>query len=155
MTIRLQREVALPPGRPTRRSRVNASNFLGSLRGVPSGAAMIALAGCCLLATSHAALAYESRGARSCSGWQEYRQDERSGFPQTIEVYETWLIGYLSGIVAGSGTDFLVGTDNELVFQMVDAYCGANPQMNLAAAGTYVARQLMRQKGIVHMPTLP
>ena len=68
---------------------------------------------------------------------------------------ETWLIGYLSGLVAGSGTDFLAGTNNESVFLMVDVYCGEILQMNLAAAGTSVARQLMQQKGIVNIPILP
>jgi hypothetical protein len=113
------------------------------------------LAGCCLLSTSHHVLAYESRGARSCVAWQEYRQDEKAGYPQHSETYQTWLIGYLSGIVAGSGMDFLAGTDNETVFRMVDAYCGANPLTNLATAGTYVARDLMQQKGIVNRGTLP
>jgi hypothetical protein len=113
------------------------------------------LAGCCLLGASHPVPAYESRGARSCVTWQEYRQDKIAGYPQNAEIYETWLVGYLSGVVAGSGTDFLAGTDNEVVFQMVDIFCGANPLMNLAAAGTHVARELMQQKGVVNRGTLP
>lgn len=108
-----------------------------------------------MLAMSHPALSYESRGARSCVAWQEYRRDEKEGYPQNAEIYETWLIGYLSGLVAGSGMDFLAGTDNESVFQMVDVYCGANLLMNLGMAGTYVARDLMQQKGIVNRGTLP
>jgi len=113
------------------------------------------LAGCCVLGASYPAFGYESRGARSCSGWNEYRLDGKSGYPQNANVYETWVIGYISGIVAGSGTDFLAGTDTEAVYLMVDSYCHANEPMNLAAAGTHVARQLMQQKGIVHRPTLP
>ena len=113
------------------------------------------LMGCCLLGSSHAASAYESRGARSCLGWQESRQDQKTGFSLNAEIYETWLVGYISGIVAGSGTDFLAGTDNKVVFLMVDDFCDANPNMNLAAAGTSVARQLMQEKGIVNRPTLP
>jgi hypothetical protein len=112
-------------------------------------------AGCCLLGTSQPSWTYEPRGARSCAGWQEFRQDEKSGNFRNAEIYETWMVGYLSGIVAGSGTDFLVGTDNESVFLMADNFCSANLQMNLAASGTATARQLMLMKGIVHMPTLP
>lgn len=108
-----------------------------------------------LLAIGCDALAYESRGARSCAAWREFRLDEAGGHPQSAAIYQTWLIGYLSGVVAGSGTDFLVGTDNAFVFTMVDAYCGENPLRNLADAGTHVARQLMQQKGIVAVPTLP
>lgn len=113
------------------------------------------LAGCFLLGASHSAPGYESRGARSCVAWQEYRRDEQAGYARNAEIHQTWLIGYLSGIVAGSGMDFLAGSDNEEVFRMVDAYCGANPLMNLGTAGTYVARDLMQHKGIVNRGTLP
>jgi len=116
---------------------------------------ILVLAWSCLLGTSPLSLSTESRGARSCSGWQEYRQDKEQGIAINAEIYGTWLVGYLSGIVAGSGTDFFVGTDNEAVFLMVDAYCDDNPTMNLAEAGISVARQLMRQKSIVHQSTLP
>lgn len=113
------------------------------------------LVACSLLGTSHFSWAYESRGARSCEGWQQYSRDEKEASPINSEIYQTWLIGYLSGIVAGSGIDFLAGTDTASVFLMVDAYCANHPDMNLAGAGTYVARQLMQQKGIAHRPTLP
>lgn len=113
------------------------------------------LAGCCLLGTSHIASPIESRGARSCSAWQEFRQNEKEGYTLNSEIYQTWLVGYLSGIVAGSGMDFLAGTDNETLSLMVDDYCDANRQKDLAAAGIYVARELMQQKGIVNKPTLP
>jgi hypothetical protein len=113
------------------------------------------LIGCVLLAVSLPASAYEARGARSCEGWRQFRQDEREGYALSSQIYQTWLIGYVSGIVAGSGMDFLTDTDNEVVFRMVDAFCGANPRMNLAAAGIHVARELMQQKGIVNRPTQP
>ena len=113
------------------------------------------LIGFILAGTCQNSSAYESRGARSCEGWLQSNQDEKSGYPRNSEIYQTWLIGYLSGIVAGSGTDFLVGTDSESAFRMVDIYCSENPTMNLAGAGTYVARLLMQQKGIPHVPTLP
>jgi hypothetical protein len=114
------------------------------------------LAWCCLLGTSLAVSAYESRGARSCSAWQEYRQDEKAGINTlNSQIYQTWVFGYLSGLVAGSGMDFLAGTDNESVSLMIDAYCAANPGTNLAGAGTFVARQLMQEKGIINRPTLP
>ena len=38
----------------------------------------VLLVGCCLMGTSHGALAYELRGARSCSGWQESRLDQKA-----------------------------------------------------------------------------
>ena len=113
------------------------------------------LAACCLLAASSIAAAYESRGARSCVGWQQSNAEKKDGYPRNMEVYQTWLIGYLSGIVAGSGMDFLAGTESEAAFQMVDAYCSEHNNMNLAGAGTHLARQLMQQKRIVNVPTLP
>jgi len=113
------------------------------------------LASGCMLAASPISSAYESRGARSCVGWQQSNAEEKDGYPRNMEIYQTWLIGYLSGIVAGSGMDFLAGTESEAAFVMVDTYCSEHNDMNLAGAGTHVARQLMHQKGIVNVPTLP
>lgn len=128
--------------------------------GFPAPAALaqrigVLLAACVMLAASPLGAAYESRGARSCAGWQQSNAEEQDGYPRNMEIYQTWLIGYLSGIVAGSGMDFLAGTQSEAAFVMVDAYCSEHSNMNLAGAGTHVARQLMQQKGIVNVPTLP
>lgn len=113
------------------------------------------LIGCCLLGTSMLVAAVESRGSRACAAWLEDRLEETEGHSQHAEIDQTWLVGYLSGVVAGSGIDFLVGTDNALIFSKIDDYCQAHPREDLARAGTALARELMRQKGIVNVPTLP
>ncbi|MDD5177197.1 MAG: hypothetical protein PHQ05_12325 [Sterolibacterium sp.] len=113
------------------------------------------LLGCCLLGSSMLAVALESRGSRTCATWQEHRLEEKGGHTQHAEVDQTWLVGYLSGVVAGSGIDFLSDTDNVSIFSMADVYCQANPLGNLATAGTSLARELMQRKGIANIPTLP
>jgi hypothetical protein len=95
----------------------------------------------------------ESRGSRSCVSWQEHRFEQADGHAYSSEIDQTWLVGYLSGVVAGSGIDFLVGTDNEMIFAMADEYCQMQPRGQLAAAGTSLARGLMQQKGLVNIPT--
>lgn len=112
------------------------------------------LLGCCLAAMAPQASAFDARGARSCVGWQQFRQDEAAGYQLNAAIYQTWLVGYLSGMVAGSGVDFLAGTDNEAIFRMVDDYCSENRE-NLAVAGTYVARSLVQRKGLVYLGTRP
>jgi len=112
------------------------------------------LLGACLLASSLPTAAVDARGSRTCSSWLEHRLEEAEGHTLHAEIDQTWLVGYLSGVVAGSGIDFLVGTDNVSVFSMVDVYCQANPLSNLAPAGTALARELMQQKGIANVPTL-
>lgn len=115
----------------------------------------VLLLGCCLLGTTQLAAAVEARGSRSCASWLEHRLEEAEGHTLHAEIDQTWLVGYLSGVVAGSGIDFLVGTDNLSIFSMVDNYCQANPLGHLAPAGTALARELMQQKGIANVPTLP
>ena len=112
------------------------------------------LIGACLLATSSLAEALESRGSRSCASWTEHRSEQRAGHALNAEIEQTWGVCYLSGLVAGSGMDFLAGTDNETLFTMVDDYCQANPLEQQAAAGTAIARALMAQKRITNIPTL-
>jgi len=110
---------------------------------------------CCLLGSSMLAAAVEARGSRTCEAWQEHRLEEAEGHTLQSQVDQTWLIGYLSGVVAGSGIDFLTGTENESLFSMADVYCQANPLGHLAPAGTAMARDLMEVKGIAHVSTLP
>lgn len=111
--------------------------------------------GCALLGTSVVAAALDSRGSRPCASWLQHRLEQRDGHALNAEIDQTWLVGYLSGVVAGSGMDFLVGTDNESLYSMVDDYCQANPEGQLAGAGTDLARDLMAKKRIVNIPTLP
>jgi len=110
---------------------------------------------CCLLGSSMLAVAVDARGSRACAAWQEHRLEEAEGHTTQAQVDQTWLVGYLSGVVAGSGIDFLTGTDNDSLFSMADVYCQANPLGHLAQAGTAMARELMEDKGIAHVPTLP
>lgn len=112
------------------------------------------LVGAAWLAAS-AAHAVESRGARSCAHWKEGRQAEPEGYSRIAEIDQTWLVGYMSGLVAGSGLDFLVGTDNPTLFALVDDYCGQTPAGNLATAGVAVARRLMQDKGLFYRGTMP
>ncbi len=116
---------------------------------------ILVLLGCCLLGSSMLAAALEARGSRTCAAWQEHRTEEAEGHTQHAEIDQTWLVGYLSGVVAGSGIDFLSDTDNVSIFSMTDVYCHSNPLGHLAPAGTALARQLMQQKGIANIPTLP
>lgn len=113
------------------------------------------LIGCILLGSLSLAQSVESRGSRSCVSWQSHRLEQAEGYAQNSEVDQTWLVGYLSGVVAGSGIDFLVSTDNQTLFSMVDDYCNSQPRGQLAAAGTSLARGLMQQKGLANIPTLP
>ena len=109
----------------------------------------------CVLALSPPAAAVDSRGPRSCNEWQQHRGDALRGYSLNAEIIETWLVGYFSGVVAGSGMDFLVGTRNPILFAMADDLCKRYPQADLAFIGTAIARELMQEKGIVNIPTLP
>lgn len=111
--------------------------------------------GCCVLAQSHAQLTVTARGARACRTWNDNRIEEREGHPFKAEIHQTWLVGYLSGMAAGSGVDFLTGTRNDVLFLLVDQYCQANPTAHLGLAGTAIARDLMQQKQIIYVGTQP
>lgn len=133
-------------------AHMKSSLLLASAR---SGRALAWLVGTCLLALSVPAAAFDSRGARSCEEWQQRRLEAIEGHKLDAGIIQTWLVGYLSGLVAGSGMDFLVGTKNPLLFSMADELCQRYPQADLAFVGTAIARDLMQQKSIVNVPTLP
>lgn len=104
--------------------------------------------GLCIAANA-AAQTVTARGARSCALWNENRVDERGGHLLGAQFYQTWLVGYLSGMAAGTGVDLLGGLPNAPLFQRVDRYCAENPGANLAQAGATVARELM-QSGVIY-----
>jgi hypothetical protein len=85
------------------------------------------------------------RGARSCGEWVEGHQVNVSTLDGTFA--ETWLIGYLSGIAAATGKDFLGGTDNASIFLWVTNYCRANPLNSLDEGGTSLFALLTKRKG--------
>lgn len=71
------------------------------------------------------------RGAPSCGEWVAHRKKS-----DTLALSNaTWLIGYLSGLSAGSGKNVLLGRDNAEVFAGMDRYCNANPLKDVAAGG--------------------
>jgi hypothetical protein len=113
------------------------------------------LAGAWLLALTLPGSAVDSRGARSCYEWQKHRAEATEGYPLDADIIQTWLVGYFSGVVAGAGMDFLVGTKNPRLFEMADVLCQRHPQADLAFIGTAIARELMQEKNIVNRPTLP
>lgn len=101
------------------------------------------------LSASAAAQTVTARGARSCALWNENRLDALGGHLLGAQFYQTWLVGYLSGVAAGTGVDLLGGRPNAPLFQRVDRYCAENPGANLAQAGMTVARELM-QTGVIY-----
>ena len=111
----------------------------------------------CLVAAGAAAQTVTARGARNCALWTENRIDERGGHLLGAQFYQTWLVGYLSGMAAGTGTDILSGTRNGALFLRVDRYCAENPGANLAQAGATVARELMAagQTGVIYWGAPP
>jgi len=104
--------------------------------------------GICVAANA-AAQTVTARGARSCALWSENRLDARGGHLLGAQFYQTWLVGYLSGVAAGTGVDLLGSVPNAPLFQRVDRYCAENPAANLAQAGATVARELM-QSGVIY-----
>ncbi len=113
------------------------------------------LLGCCVVSASHAQMMVTARGARACAAWNDNRIEQREGRPFKAEVHQTWLVGYLSGLAAGAGVDFLFDVGNESLFAMVDQYCRTNPAAHLGLAGVAVARDLMAQKQLVYVGTRP
>ena len=57
-----------------------------------------------------------------------------------------WLLGFLSGLAAGSGKDILKALDNESVYLWVDNYCRVNPLRGLDEAGWELYSSLVKQK---------
>jgi hypothetical protein len=107
------------------------------------------LAGCLLLAASAAAVSSasdggaEARPAPSCGEWVVHREKS-----DTLALSNaSWLLGYLSGLAASGGKDFLSATGNASIYKWMDAYCRANPLRDVSSGGNALAAELAGKKG--------
>jgi hypothetical protein len=107
------------------------------------------LAGCLLLTAGTVALSApaeggtEARQAPSCGEWVVHREKS-----DTLALGNaSWLRGYLAGLAAGSGKDFLSATDNASIFRWMDNYCRTSPLRDLSSGGNALAAELARKKG--------
>lgn len=106
------------------------------------------LAGCLLLAVSVVAVSTpseagaEARQAPSCGEWIAHREKS-----DTLALGNaSWLLGYLSGLAASSGKDYLSGTDNTSIYKWMDNYCRANPLRDVSSGGNALAAESARKK---------
>ncbi|TSA49208.1 MAG: hypothetical protein D4R48_03845 [Nitrosomonadales bacterium] len=93
-------------------------------------------------------------GAQPCGVWANDRKqrvwvNEREEMGRAAVVEGTWLAGYLSGIADGTDKDFLRGTDVKSIEKWMDNYCKANPFGNTVDGAGALAKELMKQKGLL------
>ena len=82
------------------------------------------------------------RGAPSCGEWVAQRKKA-----DTLALSNAnWLLGYLSGLGAGSGRNVLGGRDNAAVFAAMDKYCSEHPFKDAAAGGAAMLEASARRK---------
>lgn len=86
--------------------------------------------------------AVEMRGMISCGRWiNDKKNDELSRI-----TAERWIIGYLSGLAAGTEKNILEGTDNDSIILWIDNYCSANPLKDIGHGSNEIFFELARQK---------
>lgn len=68
-------------------------------------------------------------GTASCGAWTEARTRK------VANIYEQWMVGYLSGAAAVLSKDLLAKRDAFGIWRWVDNYCVAHPLDQLATAG--------------------
>jgi hypothetical protein len=84
----------------------------------------------------------EARQAPSCGEWVVHREKS-----DTLALGNaSWLLGYLSGMAAGSGKDYLSGSDNASLYRWMDNYCRKNPLRDLGSGGNALAAELAEKK---------
>ena len=87
---------------------------------------------------------FEIRGHTSCGTWIK----ERRAKSWASLASESWLVGYLSGIVVARHQDFLKGTDNESIFLWMDRFCNENLISDTSDGAQEIYLQLTKSKGL-------
>ena len=91
------------------------------------------------------AQAIQIKGMPSCGNWISEREksDNKPDYANRL-----WLLGYMSGIAAGTNKNFLPGTDSDSIYLWMDNYCKSHPLKNVSDGGLYLYFELLEQKGI-------
>ena len=99
---------------------------------------------CLLLALCAVVVGAEAAefGSPSCGEWVAHR--EKSDTLALGNAY--WLQGFIAGLSAGSGKDFLAGTDSSAFNGWMDKYCQANPLRDLASGAGALAAELQKNR---------
>jgi hypothetical protein len=101
------------------------------------------LAASMVAVSSPAAGGAVARQAPSCGEWIVHREKS-----DTLALGNaSWVLGYLSGLAASSGKDYLAGTDNSAIYKWIDRYCRANPLRDVSDGCNALAAELARKTG--------
>jgi hypothetical protein len=88
-------------------------------------------------------------GYRSCETWiRDHTKNASGEFSDKLRktVDETWLVGFMSGANAASGSyfdDTLRNVDSQIVIDWVDRYCGAHPDRDVTDGGMALFHSLV------------
>lgn len=97
---------------------------------------------------SSSAIAVGVAGGVSCKTWTDVRRNAPDS-PVGARA-RGWLLGYISGLTAGNGVDFLSEQEtSDMLFGYADTYCKNNPSKGLNDAGLRIGLELARSKGLL------
>lgn len=104
-----------------------------------------------LVLSNDMALAASVKASVSCGTWATERGKEKGKDKLGSLFNRRWLIGYLSGLASGRNKEFwdipnAAPLDYEAVFQWMDGYCRANPQMDIADGAARLFNERTRSK---------
>ena len=78
-------------------------------------------------------------GAVSCGDWINYHAHNLT----SASWGEYWLIGFLSGIAAGTKIDFMKNTDSKYIVSRMNNYCTSHPLDSTSAGANALLYELI------------
>ena len=80
-------------------------------------------------------------GVSSCGAYVKSVEDN------VVSLEFAWIVGYLSGLSAGTGVDLLKNTDGPSIRLWIEKYCRSNPLKSVDNATNELAIELARMAG--------
>ena len=101
-------------------------------------AGFILLAACAIALHAPSEASEPANQAPSCGEWVGHREKS-----STLALGDTgWLRGFLSGMAASGGKDYLAGVDNASIYRWMDNYCRSNPLRDVSSGAKVLAAEL-------------
>jgi hypothetical protein len=99
-------------------------------------------------ATGNAATAIMPIDLLPCGSWVKYHTENSTdpAYSKLNLAGNNWVAGYLTGVVDGSGVDFLQGTNFDSIILWMNNYCNQNPLSQVSVGVMILVKELKARK---------
>jgi hypothetical protein len=94
----------------------------------------------CLCANAEAGSTIVGAGSQTCTAWTNRKKN-----PVVKGSFESWLVGFISGLNVSGERDMIGGSDFDAIIEWMDKRCAATPSERIGIAALDLGMELAKK----------